>query len=353
VAPGDPVAPLGRPLAARLGPGLLGGVFDGLLRPLYGGAVWLAPGALAAEADERTWSFTPCADVGSTVGPGEPLGSVAGAGSITHRVLVPPGIAGRVERLADPGGYRGDQVIASVGGTSVTLAQWWPAGLASALAAFYERAGRVTTLGGRDGSVTIIGAVLPPGGDMTEPVTAHTQRFVRTPWTLDRDLAYARHYPAVGWAGSYCRDAAATGAWYARSGDDRWAARRGRVVSTLAEADRLAAALAELVGAAALPGNERVMMLAGRLLREGVLQQRALSPRDAYCAPEKSAALIEMVFDVVSRCDELIEAGIPATAIEQCDFTPVLRAREETDPADAKAVRVCRETMLRALEELR
>ena len=83
----------------------------------------------------------------------------------------------------------------------------YPAGLASALAAFYERAGRVVTLGGAEASVTIIGAVSPPGGDITEPVTAHTERFVRGLWSLDRDLAYARHYPAVGWSGSFARDA--------------------------------------------------------------------------------------------------------------------------------------------------
>ena len=83
----------------------------------------------------------------------------------------------------------------------------YPASLPSALAAFYERAGRVTTLGGESSSVTVIGAVSPPGGDTTEPVTAHTQRFVRVVWGLDRELAYARHYPAVAWAGSFSRDA--------------------------------------------------------------------------------------------------------------------------------------------------
>lgn len=86
-----------------------------------------------------------------------------------------------------------------------------PANLASRLAAFYQRAGRVTTLGGRRASVTVIGAVSPPGGDMTEPVTTDTQRFVRSLWLLDRDLAYSRHYPAVSWTGSFARDAHALG----------------------------------------------------------------------------------------------------------------------------------------------
>ena len=99
----------------------------------------------------------------------------------------------------------------------------FPASLASALAAFYERAGRVVTEAGEEGSVTIIGAVSPPGGDMTEPVTTHTQRFVRCLWTLDRDLAYARHYPAVSWTASFSRDDAVVGAWHARNGDAGWA----------------------------------------------------------------------------------------------------------------------------------
>ncbi len=102
----------------------------------------------------------------------------------------------------------------------------YPAGLASAIAAFYERAGAVTTLGGRRGSVTVIGAVSPPGGDLTEPVTAHTERFVRCVWSLDRDLAYARHYPAISWAGSFSRDAQAVGARHASTGDTAWTGRR-------------------------------------------------------------------------------------------------------------------------------
>ncbi|HEX7744819.1 MAG TPA: V-type ATP synthase subunit A, partial [Micromonosporaceae bacterium] len=227
----------------------------------------------------------------------------------------------------------------------------YPAGLASALAAFYERAGHVVSLGGRDGSVTVVGAVSPPGGDMTEPVTAHTQRFVRTLWTLDRELAYARHYPAVAWHGSYARDADAVAAWYAGHDDPGWAARRARVVTLLAEADRLAG-LADLVGIGALPGHERMVMLAGRLLREAVLQQSALTA-DAYCAPEKSAALVELVLDVVAHCEELVTGGVVATAVEETDFSLVVRAREETGPGDAAAVRQRRDPMFSVLEALR
>jgi V/A-type H+-transporting ATPase subunit A len=208
----------------------------------------------------------------------------------------------------------------------------YPAGLPSALAAFYERAAWVTTQGGRDGSVTVIGAVSPPGGDMTEPVTAYTQRFVRTLWSLDRDLAYARHYPAVGWSGSYSQDIDAVASWYATQGDPQWAERRARMAAVLAEADRYAE-LADLVGVTALPGRERMTLLTGRLLREGVLQQNALRQTDAYCPPAKTAALVDAVFTVREVAEGLVANGTPPTSIEDADLSPLIRARDEV-PAD-------------------
>jgi V/A-type H+-transporting ATPase subunit A len=228
----------------------------------------------------------------------------------------------------------------------------YPASLPSALAAFYERAGRVVTLGGATASVTIIGAVSPAGGDTTEPVTAQTERFVRALWSLDRDLAYARHYPAVAWAGSFSRDAENLAPWYARNGDPGWGARRARVTSLLAEADRLGE-LAELVGAGSLPGHERVVLLAGRLLREAVLQQNALSPNDAHCSPEKTAALADAVLDVVDRCDALIEAGSTASEIEELDFSALLRAAQDTPPDDSAGIADRRQLVLDELGALR
>ena len=227
----------------------------------------------------------------------------------------------------------------------------YPASLPSALAAFYERAGRVETLGGTEASVTIIGAVSPPGGDLTEPVSAHTERFVRTLWSLDRELAYARHYPAVGWAGSFARDTDRIGGWYASAGDPEWARRRARVTGLLAESDRLAD-LADLVGAGSLPGHERVVLLAGRLIREGVLQQSALVDNDAHCAAAKTAALLDAVLDVVDRCDALVDGGVTAAEIEEVDFSPLLRAAQECPPDDAATVRERRDRMLDVLGAL-
>jgi V/A-type H+-transporting ATPase subunit A len=213
----------------------------------------------------------------------------------------------------------------------------FPASLGSAISAFYERGGRVRTLGGTEGSVTIIGAVSPPGGDVTEPVTTYTQRAVRSVWNLDRDLAYARHYPAVGWVGSFCRDADKLARWYAENGDLEWPHRRARLAGLLAEADRLAD-LAELVGASSLPARERVTLLAGRLIREGVLQQSALSPNESHCTPEKTAVLVDTVLAVVDTCARLVEQDVPVAVLEEFDFGALLRCAQETAPAAAAGV---------------
>jgi V/A-type H+/Na+-transporting ATPase subunit A len=213
----------------------------------------------------------------------------------------------------------------------------YPAGLASALAAFYERAGRVRTLAGVAGSVTAIGAVSPPGGDMTEPVAAHTERFVRCLWSLDRDLAYARHYPAVTWRRSFSKDLAAVAAWHSSAGRPTWSRDHDRAVGILAECDRLAP-LVELVGIGSLPGRDRVELLVGRLLREGVLQQNALSPNDATCGPAKQSALLGLVLDIYDRCLSLLQTGVPPSSLEELDLSDVVRLRDEVGPDDDSTV---------------
>jgi V/A-type H+/Na+-transporting ATPase subunit A len=515
--PGDPVEPTGHPLSARLGPGMLGGVYDGLLRSLSAAGVWLDAGATSEGSQRRPWRWTPSVDEGAVVGEGAALGTVATSGSVAHRVLTPPGVTGRLSAVRPTGDVIDSDAVAVVGGSPVPLTAWWPvrrprpvqerldadaplltgqrvvdllfpvargstvavpggfgtgktvllqqiakwcdadvivyvgcgergnemadvleelaaisdprtggrlvdrtvivantsnmpmmareasiyaaatvaeyyrdmgysavvvadstsrwaealremasrsgelpaeegypAGLSSALAAFYERAGRVRTLGGDEGAVTVIGAVSPQGGDMTEPVTAQTQRFVRALWTLDRDLAYARHYPALSWSGSFSRDAAGLAAWYARHGDAAWSRQRARLAALLTEADRLST-LADLVGVGAMPGHERVVMLGGRLVREGILQQSALSGADASCGPERSAALVAAVLDVVDACDAQVANGVPAATIEELDLTPVLRAREAPggeSPQALQAVSSARDAVLQQVARL-
>jgi V/A-type H+-transporting ATPase subunit A len=233
---------------------------------------------------------------------------------------------------------------------ALPVEEGYPAELPSRLAAFYERAGRVRTLGGREASVSVIAAVSPPGGDKTEPVTAHTRRFVRTFWSLDRDLAAARQYPAVSWRDSFARDATALGGWYGDHGDPDWVRRRAVAMAILADADRLQS-VAELIGASALPDHERVVLLAARLLREAVLQQSALSPNDSFCAPTKQAALLDLVLRIHDRCLELVGEGVPASVLEEVDLSDVARARDEFAPEDAASTSALQEAVLRTLEE--
>ncbi len=228
----------------------------------------------------------------------------------------------------------------------------YPAGLASELAAFYERSGAVCTLGGREASITILGAVSPPGGDLTEPVSAHTRRFTRCTWSLDRDLAYARHYPAVSWRDSFSRDAETVGRWHALRHEPEWADHRERALFLLAEADRLES-IAQLVGAGSLPDAERIVLLAGRLLREGVLQQNALSENDAYCESAKQSALLGVVLRIVDRCRELVEQGVTAAAIEEIDFSTLTRARDTTPPGAVAEIRALFPPLSARLEALR
>jgi V/A-type H+-transporting ATPase subunit A len=228
----------------------------------------------------------------------------------------------------------------------------YPAGLAFALAGFYERSGRVRTLAGETASLTILGAVSPPGGDMTEPVTAHTRRFVRSVWSLDRDLAYARHYPAIGWRDSASRDAEGLGGWYASQGDPGWAQRRAAAIELLAEADRLES-IAQLVGTGSLPDRERVVLVAAKLLRDGVLAQNAVSENDAYSSPQKGAALLALVLDLYQRCLSLVESGVPAARIEGLDLSTVVRLRDLAKPEEPEPVDEAHAALVRLLEELR
>ncbi|MFF0457637.1 V-type ATP synthase subunit A [Nocardia africana] len=228
----------------------------------------------------------------------------------------------------------------------------YPADLGSALAAFYERAGAVRIAGGGSGSVTIIGAVSPPGGDLSEPVTAQTERFVRCRWSLDRELAYARHYPAVSWSGSFSYDVDAVAAGYDRAGDQMWGERRGRVVALLAEADRLAT-LTELIGLEALPADQRVTVLAGRLLREGLLTQNALSANDSHCTMAKTVALTDALTTVIDRCREAVAKDVAPERVEELDFGPLVRARETAGPDDVSAVARLRDEMLARIGQLR
>jgi V/A-type H+-transporting ATPase subunit A len=209
----------------------------------------------------------------------------------------------------------------------------FPAYLPSRIAAFYERAGRVRTLGGTEGSVTIVGAISPPGGDFTEPVTQHTQRYTRAFWALDRSLANARHYPAINLQTSYSLYAGAVAPWWAKETAPDWQALRDAAAQILEQASRLEQ-LVRLVGAQALPDRQRWILEAARLLKEGFLQQNALHPVDAYCVPAKQVALLRLFVELWQTGQQVIESGVTlARVLQSLDIRRMVQLRE-TAPND-------------------
>jgi V/A-type H+-transporting ATPase subunit A len=190
----------------------------------------------------------------------------------------------------------------------------YPAYLAARLAEFYERAGHVTTLGGARGSVSIIGAVSPAGGDFSEPVTQHTSRFIRCFWALDKTLASARHFPAINWLESYSEYVDDLADWWREHGHEEWHALRGQALEILQRENRLQQVV-KLVGPDALPDDQRLILETARLMREGFLQQNALDPVDAYSNIDKQMRMLEIILYFHERATCVIAKGCPIFVI--------------------------------------
>jgi len=189
----------------------------------------------------------------------------------------------------------------------------FPAYLPTRLAEFYERAGKVKTLSGVEGSVSLIGAVSPPGGDFSEPVTQHTKRFIRCFWALDRELANARHYPAISWIDSYSEYAAEVEPWWERV-NPQWAAVRRSAMDLLKREQRLAE-IVRLIGPDALPDNQRLILLAADIIKNGFLQQNSFDEVDMYCVPMKQIRLLELIMEFYDRANTCIKLGAPLVKI--------------------------------------
>ncbi|MDR3312568.1 MAG: V-type ATP synthase subunit A [Spirochaetaceae bacterium] len=189
----------------------------------------------------------------------------------------------------------------------------FPAYLSTRLAEFYERAGRVISLGGREGSVAVIGAVSPPGGDFSEPVTEHTKRFIRCFWALDRDLANARHYPAINWLNSYSEYADEVAPWWNRL-DERWAHLRREALDILKREERLQQ-IVRLIGSDALPDSERLVLSISEMIKNGFLQQNAFDQVDAYSVPEKQILILQLILDFQKKAERIVKHGIPLVKI--------------------------------------
>ena len=493
LAVGEPVADTGEQLQVELGPGLLGSIFDGIQRPLTTlarraddpvGEPMIERGASAPSLDRsRAWPFEPDVAEGDEVSAGDVLGTVQETGALEHRVLVPPGVAGAVTRVARgqvrvdepvawidgeplpplsrwpvrlarpfarrlaldqplvtgqraidslfpiarggaatiPGGFgtgktvleqslakwshadvivyvacgeRGNEltemldefptltdprtgspllertvIIANTSNmpvaareasiyTGITIAEYfrdqgrdvavladstsrwgealrevssrleempaeegYPAYLSTRLAEFYERAGAVACLGGgeRTGSVSIVGAVSPAGGDFSEPITQHSLRLAGTFWGLDTNLARRRHFPAIDWNRSYTLYD--LDAWFDDEVASDWHAQRAWVLQLLQQESSLLE-IVQLLGADSLAPAERVVLETGRLLREDFLQQSAFDDVDAYCALPKQHQMLRVVRAAHDAMAEAVARDVP---IDTVAAAPVLR----------------------------
>jgi len=199
----------------------------------------------------------------------------------------------------------------------------FPSYLPSRLAEFYERTGVVETLGAeqRTGSICAIGAVSPPGGDFSEPVTQHTKRYTRVFWALDPELADARHYPSINWMQSYSGYINDLASWWAKEIDKEWEDYRKEAMRILQTEDELKN-IVKLVGPEALPDKQRLVLETARIIRTVFLQQNALDPVDTYCPPQKQFRMLKIIVDFHGLAERVVNKGAPVFKVTQL---PVLQ----------------------------
>ncbi len=507
--PGDEVISYGRPLSVLLGPGLIANIYDGIQRPLVGVSEacgsYIRKGIKLSPLDvNKKWEFQPLVKAGADVREGTILGEVRESPLVTHRVLVPPGVSGRLTGLVDAGAYTiedevfqvdslaglyrgklagywpvrkprpsrsrkkpfvplitGQRIIdtffpiarggtaAIPGGfgtgktmtqhalakwcnadiivyigcgergnemtdvltefprlvderngrpliertvmiantsnmpvparevsiyTGVTIAEYYrdmgysvavmadstsrwaealrelssrlgdmpaeegfPPYLGTRLAEFYERAGLVETLSGRDGDITIIGAVSPPGGDFSEPVTQHTSRFVRCFWALDKTLADARHYPSISWIDSYTEYLSDIEDWW-KNLDSEWLVTRNEVMNILLEDHRLEQVV-KLVGSDALPPSEQYILFCAETVKNAFLQQNSFDREDKFCSPEKQLKLLKNLLSLYKKGVERVHAGLTVKDIAALDVvSEIVRLKSEIPNQEIKKI---------------
>jgi len=233
------------------------------------------------------------------------------------------------------------------------IEEGYPAYLAARLSAFYERAGRVKTFGDREGSVTLIGAVSPPGGDFSEPVTRHTQRFTQCWWALDSDLAHKRHYPAVGWLTSYSLQIDLVAKWWQEEVADDWMELRHRAIEILREESSLEE-LVQLVGPDALSDEQQWVLTCARLLREGFLQQNALHPVDAYAIPEKQVRLLRFFLHVHRQGRQLLDQKVSLDRVRgSFDMPTLIRLKNEIANDELEKIDKLQDEVLEEMQSLK
>ncbi len=204
----------------------------------------------------------------------------------------------------------------------------FPAYLPTRLAEFYERAGYVKTLAGEnEGSISLIGAVSPPGADFSEPVTQNTKRFVRCFWALDKSLAASRHFPAVSWLDSYSEYLNDLEPWFANNVNSEWLELRGRAMSLLKEESRLQD-IVKLVGEDVLPDNQRLILEVAKLIKIGFLQQNAFDDIDRYSDINKQYWLLKIILYLYDQAKPLIKENVPISQLKNNElFNRLLRLK--------------------------
>ena len=433
--PGEPVEPTGSPMSVTLGPGILSNIFDGIERPLGDIAeksgAFIARGSDVAPLDtQKLWDVTLTVKVGDQLTGGDIYAECPETASIVHKVMVPPGVSGKVTFTVKNGQYRIDDRVAELedeqgnkipltlcqkwpirnprpfkerlactvplitgqrvidtmlpiakGGTAAIpggfgtgktmtqhqLAKWcnadiiiyvgcgergnemtqvldefgelidprsgrkltdrtvleempaeegFPAYLPSRLSEFYERAGRVEALNGKEGSVTVIGAVSPQGSDFSEPVTQNTKRFTRVFWALDKSLAYARHYPAINWTTSYSEYDVDLARYLEENVDPDFMKYRSRMMAILREESSLME-IVKLIGADVLPDDQKLTIDVARVIRVGFLQQNAYHADDTYVPLSKQFLMMKVILRLYDKGRQLIAAGIPVGRVTE------------------------------------
>ena len=191
----------------------------------------------------------------------------------------------------------------------------FPAYLASRLSAFYERAGMMQTLNGATGSVSIIGAVSPQGGDFSEPVTQNTKRFVRCFWGLDKSLAYARHFPAIHWLSSYSEYLNDLSGWYSDHVSPKFVDYRNRLMAILNQESSLME-IVKLIGGDVLPDDQKLILEIARVIRLGFLQQNVFHKDDTCVSLEKQFKMMDVILYLYKKSRRLVAMGMPMSVLK-------------------------------------
>jgi V/A-type H+-transporting ATPase subunit A len=228
----------------------------------------------------------------------------------------------------------------------------YPAYLSSRIADFYERAAIVETLAGATGSVTVIGAISPPSGDFSEPVTSHTKRYVKAFWALDVKRAQARFYPAIHPLQSYAEDVETFVPWWTEHGNSQWLALRRRFLTLLDDEARLER-MARIIGKDALPARQQLTLLCAELVNEAFLRQSAFSPIDHVCSPARQGAMMRLLGRFIDLAEAALAANVRPDAIARMAcMRPLQRMGEDIGDGEIPRIAVLQGEMEREFAEL-